>query len=99
MDNINSGSIRVTADSSVSAGVPFRIFSAVLESGATAGHLVLRNGTAATDAIWFNGAGTASGSHIFDFGGKGMLLEDGLFYDHEATNNTFAVINGRREAK
>lgn len=87
-----SGRAALTADGAVGpSGGKIRVWSVSLISGGTAGQVILRNGTSATDTIELELTGTANaGSHqSFE---TGRLFPSGCFYDHDA-NNTIAVIS------
>lgn len=87
---------RLTADGAVGpSGGRIRVWNVELLSGGTAGNIVLRNGTAATDNIQLDQPGTASDTKTFNWA-NGLLFTAGCFYDHDA-NNTAAYITWESE--
>lgn len=86
------GSDYLTADSVVGvSGKPVRIYSVTALSGATAGKVVLRNGTTSGGTIYVNAlCGTVSQTNTFNFEG-GMFFPDGCFFDKDA-NVTSVVV-------
>ena len=80
----NHGSVALTADSAVgTSGNPIRVFSATWTSGATAGILQLRNGTADTADSYTFLEGTAYLSKVQTWEG-GLRFPKGCFYDHDS---------------
>jgi hypothetical protein len=74
-----------TADSAVgTSGKPIRLWAVNMLSGGTAGQLVLRNGTADSDAIWVREVGTVSTGKTVTYGSTGFLFPEGLFYDDDS---------------
>jgi len=86
------GTRRVTADTDIGDGKPIRVLSVHWLSSGTAGTLVLRNGTTASDEIRYQKVGTINDGLTETFGESGIFFPAGLFYDHDA-NTTFAAIN------
>ena len=83
-----SGAVSKTADSVIgTSGKPIRLFAVNMLSGATAGQLVLRNGTVAGAAIWVREVGTANTGKTVTYGTHGILFDAGCFYDDD-TNFT-----------
>lgn len=88
---MTSGTVIKSADGAVgTAGSPIRVFSVNLVSGGTAGVLVLRNGTTASDPVYFQVTGTVSVGVVFDIQ-DGMFFPDGCFYDHDANFSHVAI--------
>jgi hypothetical protein len=80
-----SGAVSKTADASIgTAGKPIRLFAVNMLSGATAGELVLRNGTAAGDAIWVREQGAVSTGKTVVYGTHGILFPNGCWYDDDS---------------
>lgn len=91
-----SGSYYLSADSVVgTSGKPIRIFSVEVLSGASAGELVLRNGTSASGTIYVKRDGIANKTVNFEWV-HGFYFPDGCFFDKD-TNVTSVVINCRVE--
>jgi hypothetical protein len=87
-----SGSVNKTADSAIGAsGKPIRLFAVNMLSGGTAGELVLRNGTSASDDIWVREKGEVSTGKTVTYGQEGILFPNGCFYDDDSnfTSVTF----------
>lgn len=86
-----SGSTRLTADGAVGpSGLPIRVFNATQLSGATAGILVLRNGTSDSGTVYVQKtAPTVSNTDTVNFEG-GLLFPGGCYFDKDA--NTDAVV-------
>lgn len=81
----SSGAVNKTADSSIgTAGKPIRLFAVNMLSGATAGQLVLRNGSADTADIWVREVGVVNTGKTVEFGPHGILFPNGCFYDDDA---------------
>ncbi len=79
-----SGAVSVTADTIIgTSGRPIRLWAINMLSG-TAGELVLRNGTTASDAIWVRELGTANTGRTVVYGTEGILFPDGMFYDDDS---------------
>ena len=88
----SSGAVQKTADSAIgTSGKPIRLFAVNMLSGATAGELVLRNGTAATSDIWVREQGAVSTGKTVTYGAHGILFPNGCWYDDDAnfTSVTF----------
>ena len=79
-----SGSERKTADGAVGpSGTPIRVYSGTILSGATAGKLILKNGTGIADDAYTYQIGVANGSVTVNFEG-GLRFPDGCYYDHDS---------------
>lgn len=91
------GSTRLTADGVVGpSGKPIRVFSATQLSGATAGILVLRNGTTDAATVYVQKtAPVVSNTDTVTFEG-GLLFPAGCFFDKD-TNTTAVVVEFREE--
>ena len=92
------GSVLFTADAVVSgSGVKVRIYSMHIISGATAGIVQLRDGTAVGGTIRIKETGSVNTGKTIEYGGVGVLFENGCFYDEDANVTsaliTFAVEN------
>lgn len=90
-----SGSVSKTADGSVgTSGKPIRLFAVNMLSGETAGVLVLRNGTSASDAIWVQETGVISTGKTVTYGTHGILFPNGCWYDDDSnfTSVTFQFV-------
>ena len=86
------GTDLLAADGAVGrSGKPVRVYNITVISGATAGVGVLRNGTAATDDIYWKETGAINTGVTFNFQ-SGRYFPDGCFYDHD-TNTTGFVIS------
>ena len=88
----SSGSVQKTADASIgTAGKPIRLFAVNMLSGGTAGILVLRNGTAAGDAVWVQETGVINTGKTVTYGVHGILFPNGCWYDDDSnfTSVTF----------
>jgi hypothetical protein len=87
-----SGSVRLTGDGAVGAsGKPIRVYSATQLSGATAGILVLRNGTSDSGTVYVQKtAPVVSNTDTVNFEG-GLLFPGGCFFDKD-TNTTAVVV-------
>ena len=92
MPNQSSGSVRLTADNPVGpSGKPIRVFSATQLSGATAGILVLRNGTSASGPAYVQKtAPVVSNTDTVNFE-NGLRFPDGCWFD-KGTNVTAVVV-------
>ena len=90
---MTSGSKYLSADGVVGvSGKPVRVYSVELLSGATAGILVLRNGSTAAGTIYVNQTcATVSETNTFNWCG-GITFPDGCFFDKD-TNTTSVVVN------
>ena len=87
----SSGSTRLTGDNPVGpSGQPIRVYSATWLSGATAGDLVLRNGTSGSDPAYVTKAGVISDTVTQNFEG-GLLFPSGCWFDKD-TNVTAVVV-------
>lgn len=87
-----SGSKYLTADGVVGTSAkPVRIYTLTAVSGATAGKIVLRNGSGAAGTIYVNAlCATVSQSHTINFE-HGMVFPDGCFFDKDANVDSIVV--------
>ena len=87
----STGSQRLTADGAVGpSGVPIRVWNVEHLNDTSAGELVLRNGTAATDTVYVKKNGvTVSDTDTFNWA-RGILFPAGCFFDKDT--NTVAVV-------
>jgi len=92
-----SGSARYTADQALGgSGKTVRVFNATFLNAASAGTLVLRNGTTASGDIWVQSIGTgASRTDTLNWE-EGLVFTNGLFFDKD-TNVTAVVLTYRIE--
>ncbi len=80
-----SGAVSKTADSIIgTTSRPIRLWAVNMLSGGTAGQLVLRNGSTASDAIWVREVGVASTGKTVAYGQEGILFPLGMFYDDDS---------------
>ena len=93
-----TGSDILTGDGSVgTSGEPVRVFCTSHLSGATAGDLVLRNGTSASDTAYVTVAGAINDTVITEYGANGLLFPNGCWFDKD-TNVTHVVVEFRVES-
>lgn len=94
------GLSRVTADGVLgTSGSPVRVFGMSIESGATGGVVVLRNGTAVTDNPVISAQGSANAtSQVPDVPAEGIYFSAGLYVDIDA-NTTAANVEWRQEVR
>lgn len=87
-----SGSISVTSDSIIgTTGRPIRLWAVNMLSGGTAGELVLRNGSTASDSIWVREQGTVSTGKTVEYGSQGILFPNGMFYDDDSNFTSVTI--------
>ena len=91
-----SGSRFLTSDTDVGSGNPVRVFAVHEIYGASSTGSVLRNGTDATGDAYIQLNSTDSTGVTSEFGKKGFLFPNGLFYD-EGTSVTSILIEFRIE--
>lgn len=90
-----SGAVSKTADASIgTAGKPIRLFAVNMLSGGTAGVLVLRNGTSASDDVWVQETGVINTGKTVEYGPHGILFPKGCWYDDDSnfTSVTFQFV-------
>lgn len=95
----NSGSQVVASGTDVAVGVSgkaTRVFSINFVSGATAGVVLLRNGTSASGTAYIREDGVISSGKTASYGQTGILFPGGCFCDVDA-NVTAAVISYAQE--
>ena len=86
------GSTRVTADGAIGpSGGRIRVWNVTWLSGASAGELVLRDGTSASGTVYVQQNGTASKTAVLNWA-KGLMFPSGCFFDKD-TNVTAAVVS------
>lgn len=87
------GTQLVTADGIVGrSGLPVRVYSLHIISGAGGGGIViLRNGAVVGATAWVQCTGTASDGETFGFGETGILLPAGCYVDIDANVTSVAV--------
>jgi hypothetical protein len=75
------------------SGQAVRVWAVNMLSGATAGQLVLRNGTTDSGTIWVREVGTANTGKTVTYGEYGILFPSGCFYDDDSnfTSVTFMI--------
>jgi len=85
------GSVNLTADSVVGiSGRPTWVYFIHVDSGASAGTVILRNGTGTGDTAYATIDGIATSGVTENFNG-GMFFPAGCFYDEDA-NVDFSTI-------
>lgn len=80
----NSGSQAIVSGTDAVIGVsgkPTRVFSVNFLSDGTAGVLVLRNGTTASDTVYVTETGVISTGKTVSYGQTGILFPAGCFLD------------------
>lgn len=95
----NSGSQAIVSatDAAVGpSGKPIRVFSLNFLSGGTAGVLILRNGTSASDTVFVTENGVISSGKTVQYGQTGIFFPAGCFLDVDA-NVAGGVISFARE--
>lgn len=78
------------------SGKPIRVFSLNFLSGGTAGVLILRNGTSASDTVFVTENGVISSGKTVEYGQTGILFPAGCFMDVDA-NVAGGVVSFARE--
>jgi hypothetical protein len=98
MSLTNPGGTQVlTADGVVGvSGRPCRVYSITWTSGGSAGQVVLRNGTTASGAIFFDKLGVVSDTDTQNFQ-SGRFFPGGCFFDKDS-NVTRVVVSFENEA-
>lgn len=95
----NSGSQAIVSgtDSAIGpSGKPIRVFSINFLSDGTAGVLLLRNGTSASDTVYVTENGVVSSGKTITYGTAGILFPAGCFLDVD-THITGGVVSFARE--
>ena len=96
----NSGSQVIASGTDAvvgTSGKPTRIFAVNFLSGATAGVLVLRNGTSTAGTVFVTETGVISTGKTVQYGQTGILFPAGCFLDVDA-NVTAGVISFAQES-
>lgn len=95
----NSGSQAIVSgtDAAIGAsGKPIRVFCVNFLSDGTAGVLILRNGTSASDTVYVTENGVVSSGKTIQYGQAGMLFPAGCFLDIDS-HVTAGVVTFARE--
>jgi hypothetical protein len=95
----NSGSqvIASGTDAAIGpSGKPIRVFSVNFLSDGTAGVLILRNGTSASDTVYVTENGVISSGKTISYGQAGILFPAGCFMDVDS-HVTGGVVSFARE--
>lgn len=93
----SSGSVRLTADGVIGrSGQPVRIFNITWLNGASAGEVVIRRGTTASDPIVVQIDGSAASVTNTQNFENGLFFPNGAFHD-KGTNVTAIVAEYRVE--
>lgn len=89
---MSTGTKYLTADGVVGVSAkPVRVFSVTALSGATAGKIVLRNGSSASGTIYVNAlCGTVSQTNTVNFEG-GLVFPGGCFFDKDTNVTSVAI--------
>lgn len=83
---------RATADAAISAsGVPVIVYGVNMVSGATAGVLILRNGTSASATAVIQVNGVISQGVTKTFGKDGVVFPSGCFADLDTNVTQYTV--------
>ena len=78
----NAGSQFITADSAVgTSGKPTRVFAINFVSGATAGIVIIRNGTSTSGTAYVTENGVISSGKTVEYGTPGVLFPAGCYAD------------------
>lgn len=95
--NAGSQAIVSGTDAAVGpSGKPIRVFALNFLSDGTAGVLILRNGTTASDTVFVTENGVVSSGKTVQYGTVGVLFPSGCFLDVD-THVTGGVISFARE--
>lgn len=78
------------------SGKPIRVFAVNFLSDGTAGVLILRNGTTASDTVFVTENGVVSSGKTIEYGQTGILFPAGCFMDLD-THVTGGVVSFARE--
>lgn len=78
------------------AGKPIRVFTVNFLSDGTAGVLILRNGTSASDTVYVTENGVISSGKTVFYGPAGILFPAGCFMDLD-THVTGGVVSFAKE--
>jgi len=90
--NLVPGNQLVLANGVVgTSGNPIRVFSIHILSGASAGVVQFRNGTADTDTIFVQETGLANTGATFNYAG-GVRFPDGCFLDEDTAPTSTLVV-------
>lgn len=95
----NSGSQAMVSGTDAAigpSGKPIRVFSLNFLSDGTAGVLILRNGTSASDTVFVTENGVVSSGKTVEYGQTGILFPAGCFLDIDV-HVTGGVISFARE--
>lgn len=95
----NSGSQAIVSGTDAVVGVSgkaTRVFAINFLSGGTAGVVILRNGTSASDTVFVTENGVISSGKTVTYGTTGILFPAGCFLDVDA-NVTGGVVSFARE--
>lgn len=79
------------------SGKPTRVFAVNFLSGATAGVLILRNGTSTAGTVYVTENGVISSGKTVAYGAAGLYFPGGCFLDVDA-NVTGGVVSFSQEA-
>lgn len=96
----NSGSQALVSGTDAvvgTSGKPIRVFCINFLSGATAGVVILRNGTSASGTVFVTENGVISSGKTIQYGQTGILFPSGCFADVD-TNVTGGVISFSQES-
>lgn len=97
IQNAGSQAIVSGTDSAIgSSGKPIRVFAVNFTSDGTAGVLILRNGTSASDTVYVTENGVISSGKTIAYGQTGVLFPAGCFMDVD-THVTGGVVVFARE--
>ena len=95
--NLLPGTTRLTTPGAVLAnpGNVVRIFCVNLKSGATAGNVILYNGTSSSGDEWIKLEGVVSSTTMVEFK-HGLRFDKGCYVDVDS-NSTYALITWTKE--
>lgn len=97
IQNAGSQAIVSGTDAAIgTSGKPIRVFSLNFLSDGTAGVLILRNGTSASDTVYVTENGVVSSGKTIQYGQTGILFPAGCFLDVD-THVTGGVVSFARE--
>lgn len=95
----NSGSQAIVSGTDAAigpSGKPIRVFAVNFVSDGTAGVLILRNGTSASDTVYVTENGVISSGKTVQYGQTGILFPAGCFMDVDS-HCTGGVVSFARE--
>lgn len=95
----NSGSQAIASGTDAAigpSGKPIRVFALNFLSDGTAGVLILRNGTSASDTVFVTENGVVSSGKSISYGQTGILFPAGCFLDVD-THVTGGVVTFAKE--